>query len=239
MPFVPLFFFATSQSSSVIDSAVVRISRAILVHGFSCDVEIITRSALSKDPHSSQLVQVGIAVNDKTTANDQLDKNINNIGSLFLAVLQRITLNAANNAAWPVKVIQWQTPGVSVPGYLHACCQKTLRKISFEKVSGVSVDIFNTEMELVQRHILGQALGVASRGTLMLQGQVQQVHEMSKGRKKVILSPGRGRNRTLVIGDGMDMSSLIGKTIAALVRPIRGKIFLQIVGWSGFQVPLF
>lgn len=234
-----LFSFAQSEPHLEVDAALTRIACSILAYDFGLSpskpwVE------LSKDPILPNAMQVHWAVKEVQEEESRHAGIIDVVNHCFLSALQRLLAGGAASAAWPIKIFKWKMPNFQSLGHVHAHSQHLLRRLSSPKVTGTRITLFDREREPLLSLALGQPLGLMeTRGVGLLAGQVQHPRPIGNCRSAISLNPRRGKTRTLLVADGIDPERLDGKTILAVVRPVRGKIFYRLEGWSTPQSSLF
>jgi len=234
-----LFSFALSEPDVAVSNTIARITRSILVHDF-CLTAYKPVIDISVDPLLPTATQVRWVVEELQDQGPRHSEIIDVVDHCFLSALQRILVGGAASAAWPMEIFDWQMPDFRSPGHLHAHSQQLIRKHSSPKVAGTRITLFDREREPILSLVLGQPLGLMQTSAVgLLAGQVQHPRSIANCRNAISLKPRRGKPRNLLVGDGIDPQRLDGKTILAVVRPVRGKIFYRLEGWSTPQSSLF
>jgi hypothetical protein len=233
-----LFSFSLSEPDVAVSNTITRITRSILVHDF-CVAGYKPVIDTSEDPFLPNAMQVRWAVEDLQEQDPRHSEIFDVVDHSFLSALQRLLAGGAASAAWPIEVFKWQMPDFRSRGHVHAFSQQLLRKFSSPKVAGNRITVFSREREPILSCALGRPLGLTAASKVgLLAGQVQHPRPIAHCRNAISLKPRRGQSRTLVVGEGIDSERLDGKTILAVVRPIRGKIFYRLEGWSTPQLSL-
>lgn len=233
-----LFSYALSEPDVAVDSTLARIAQSILVYdcGLSGCKPLIE---VSGDPFLPGAAQVEWAAEEHREQEEQHALIANAVEHFFLPILQRLLAGGATSAAWPVEIFKWQMPDFRSPGHVHAHSQQMLRRLSCPRVAGTRVTVFDHKRIPIQSLVLGQPLGLIDKsGAGILSGQVQHPRAIANSRNAISLKPRHGKSRTLLVSDGIDPERLDGKTILAVVRPVRGKIFYRLEGWSTPQSSL-
>jgi hypothetical protein len=234
-----LFSFTLSESDAAVSNTIARITRSILVHDF-CLPAYKPMIDISVDPFLPTATQVRWEVEDLQDQDRRQTEIIDVVDHCFLSALQRILVGGAASAAWPMEIFDWQMPNFQSPGHVHANSHRMLRRLSSPKVTGTRITLFNRAREPILSLALGQPLGLVETSSVgLLSGQVQHPRPVAHCRNAISLRPRRGKPRTLLVGDGIDPGRLDGKIIVAVVRPVRGKIFNRLEGWTTPQYSLF
>lgn len=239
MPYCHLISYRLSIPDELIEATILRIVRSILRHVFKYDENILFGLVRSDDASLRGAVQVGIHNAADSLPSRQFEEMEAEVGHLFLPTLQRLLVSATSRIDWPAHVIQWKTPDCKSQGHVHALTQRLLRKLSSPFANGNRLTLFDVDGLAVQQIMLGQGLGAASSSVKAVTGQIQQIKRVSKNRHAIVLTPPKGESRTLLISNDADFTSETNQTITAIVRPVRGQYFYQVVSWCKPQRKLF
>lgn len=225
-----LSYILASPDVSIMN-AIFRISQSILAHDFNLDCHVISHLQQADDPLMPGAIELSLP--QVSGADRGMNESMmTSAGYLFLPIIQRLLTNATVRAEWPNQILGWQMPNFPSPGHVHSNTQRLLRKLASPQVTGNEVILMDKDRLAVQRLTFGQPLGAARCDSKLMVGQVQMSKVISRNRQVITLSPPTGKSRTLVVSNMIDITMLRDKTIAALVRPIRGRISYLMVAWS-------
>lgn len=160
----------------------------------------------------------------RLVSGDPIDVDVlDGIGDITIGLIQRVVGKTAGALGWAVEYLDIQPWVFRCSGIVHLRVLAALRKFASPHYSGNLVTVANRHGHPVFRLAVGTPLGSTKHASLgAVTGQVQGIvrTRFSGQRIKVRCSP--YRLRTLAVAATLNSEMLVGKSVLAYVRPVRG-----------------
>lgn len=155
---------------------------------------------------------------------DQIDFDaLCGIGDVFVGVIQRILGRTAHSMGWESEYVELQPWGFQCSGIVYLRTLAALRRFSSPHYSGNLLTVSRCDGRPVLRLVVGTPLGSSTKfSPSTVAGQVQKVVRLKNSGQRIKIRSSAYRRRTLAVGAALNSETLVGKSVLAYVRPVRG-----------------